>query len=232
VATLQANPKHLTHKGLRQLYSSQPASRPQEDVDGEEAKVADTGHGEVDRPPGIIEWDGTKITTPNPKTTAADAHVKCKKLRIRQRKTKAISRRENAVQAREEALQVREEALQTREKNAGLEDNKKKGREDTVEGSLTLSAAPGGLQGKQDFASSSPVSALVETQRGMTAFQKRMMKAKADIVAKHRREEKARQVAERKGKIKLRGEKLGLGGDKKGRHVGVRESSTFSAAAE
>jgi hypothetical protein len=80
--------------------------RPQEDVDGKEAKVADTGHGEVDRPLGIMEWDGTKITMPKPKNTAADAHVKRKKLKIRQRKMKAILAREEALQAREVAVQA------------------------------------------------------------------------------------------------------------------------------
>ncbi|MCJ1318916.1 hypothetical protein MMC15_004248 [Xylographa vitiligo] len=62
VSTPQATPKHLTDEELRQQYGIQLASRPQEDVDGKEAKWADIDDDEDDWAPETIEWnDGTKI---------------------------------------------------------------------------------------------------------------------------------------------------------------------------
>jgi hypothetical protein len=71
VATPQATPKHLTDEELRQQYGIQLASRPQEDVDGKEAKWADIDDDEDDWAPETIEWnDGTKITLPQTDHTA------------------------------------------------------------------------------------------------------------------------------------------------------------------
>jgi hypothetical protein len=106
--------------------------------------------------------------------------------------------------------------LRVHQQRNGWEDDKK-GRRETVEKSLTLSAAPEGVQGTENVAPSSPVPAVMETPQSITAFQKRMMKAKADMALKYKREEEAKQAAQRKEKIKLRKEKLGLKGEQKDR---------------